>query len=261
MTTMSGESFDTEQAVADFLAAAEAGVHYPPQWFDRLSLEQAAVLQLAILDARVSRGEKQVGWKVGLTAKPIQQQFNVHEPVFGYLLESGLIRSGSMLAGSDLMGPGFENEICIQLGRDLAGPGVEPSDVAAAIATLYPAMELIETRGDLTAQLAVAIADNVQQRGFVIGDPVPFAGLDLRSVRVEVVLDGDAVAQGTGDAVLGDPLNSVAWLANRLADHGRKLAAGDYLMAGSLTRQFPLQSGSRAMARFEPLGRVELLIG
>lgn len=258
---MVSEPFDIARAVADFLAAAEAGVHYPPQWFDRLSLEQAGALQLAILDARVARGDVQVGWKVGLTAKAIQQQFNVHEPVFGYLLQRGLIRSGSTLPGSELMGPGFENEICIQLGRDLEGPGVEAQDVAAAIATLYPAMELIETRGDLTAQLAVAIADNVQQRGFVIGDAVPFDGLDLRTVTVEVSIDGEAVAQGSGDAVLGNPLNSVAWLANHLATHGRKLEAGQYLMAGSLTRQFPLHPGTHAVAQFESLGKVELRIG
>lgn len=257
---MQSTTFDIGQAVADFLAAARTGVPYPQQWFDRLTLQQAAALQLAILDARVAQGEVQVGWKVGLTAKAIQQQFNVHEPVFGYLLDSGLIRSGATLRAEELMGPGFENEICIQLGSDLQGPGIEPQDVAAAIETLYPAMELIETRGDLSAQLAVAIADNVQQRGFVLGDAVPYGGADLRQVRVQVTVDGERVAEGSGEAVLGNPLNSVAWLANRLADHGRRLEAGQYLMAGSLTRQFSLCAGVRAVALFEPLGKVELVI-
>ena len=96
-------------------------------------------------------------------------------------------------------------------------------------------MELVENRGDFTAQLAVAVADNVQQRAFVIGPEV---------------------AQATGDAVMGDPCASLAWLANKLAEYGRGLEAGQYVMSGSFTRQFPLRSGDAARTRFEGIGAV-----
>ena len=44
----------------------------------------------------------------------------------------------------------------------------------------------------------------------------------------------------SGDAVLGHPFNSVVWLAAKLAEFGERLRAGDYIMSGSFTRQFPL---------------------
>ncbi len=68
---------------------------------------------------RLAAGERQIGWKVGLTSKAIQQQFNVHEPVFGCILESR--PSGHVFAPADLISPGFENELCLRLGKDLSG--------------------------------------------------------------------------------------------------------------------------------------------
>jgi 2-keto-4-pentenoate hydratase len=126
------------------------GEYFPKAWFDRLSLDDAYGLQLALLQRS---GGRRVGWKVGLTARAIQQQFGVHEPVFGCLLADGRLDSGHVFRRDELIEPGFENELCIVMGRDLA-PDATREDVAAAIARVHPAFEIIETRGDLTRQLA-----------------------------------------------------------------------------------------------------------
>jgi 2-keto-4-pentenoate hydratase len=55
---------------------------------------------------------------------------------------------------------------------------------------------------------------------------------------------------------MGGPAASVAWLANRLADFGRKLDKGDRILTGSLTRQFPIARGDLCEARFDPFGSV-----
>ena len=73
-------------AAAEFEAARARGEYFPAAWFDRLSLDDAYRLQLALIDRR---GERRIGWKVGLTSRAIQQQFQVHEPVFGCLLADG----------------------------------------------------------------------------------------------------------------------------------------------------------------------------
>jgi hypothetical protein len=39
-------------------------------------------------DTEKFNGERQIGWKVVLTAKAIQEQFGFHEPVFGCVLET-----------------------------------------------------------------------------------------------------------------------------------------------------------------------------
>jgi 2-keto-4-pentenoate hydratase len=176
--------------------------------------------------------------------------------VFGCLLADGRLDSGHAFRADELIAPGFENELCIVIGKDLA-PGATRADVAAAVARVHPAFEIIETRGDLTRQLALAIADNAQQHSFVLGLPVEAASLpELDRVTVSVRIDGAEVAAADGSAVLGHPYNSIAWLAGKLAQFGERVKAGDYIMSGSFTRQFPLAAGTRIEAAFAGIGTV-----
>jgi 2-keto-4-pentenoate hydratase len=199
-----------------------------------------------------------IGWKVGLTAKAIQEQFKVHEPVFGCLLSEGRVASGHVFRYDALIKPGFENEICVVLGRDLDGAVRSLADVARAVDRCHPALEIIETRGDFTRQLALALADNAQQKFFVLGPPAALTpDLDLSAIGARVLVNGIEVGAGRGDAVLGHPLQSVAWLAGKLAAYGRGLTAGDHIMTGSFTRQFPITRGDRVRTEFERVGAVE----
>jgi 2-keto-4-pentenoate hydratase len=240
-------------AIGEFAAARARGEYFPTAWFDRLSLDDAYRIQRGLIE---HSGARQVGWKVGLTATAIQQQFGVHEPVFGRLLADGRLDSGHVFRRDELIEPGFENELCIVMAQDLA-PDATPADVAAAIARVHPAFEIIETRGDLTRQLALALADNAQQKGFVLGPPVEHAALPpLDKVTVTVRINGSEVAAADGSAVLGHPYHSVAWLAAKLAQFGERVRAGDYIMSGSFTRQFPLAAGDRIEAAFAGIGTV-----
>ena len=241
-------------ATEEFEAARARGAYFPNAWFDRLSLDDAYRIQLALIRRR--QGARRVGWKVGLTSRAIQQQFGVHEPVFGCLLADGRVDSGHVFRGGALIAPGFENELCIVMGRDLE-PGATHADVAASVARIHPAFEIIETRGDLTRQLALALADNAQQKAFVIGPAVERAALTaLDAVTVSVRINDREVATADGSAVLGHPYNSVTWLAAKLAQFGEAVRAGDYIMSGSFTRQFPLAPGDRIEAAFAGIGAV-----
>lgn len=249
---------DLEAVVASISASAERGVYYPPEWSGKLSLEDGYRVQLAILARRLRAGERQAGWKVGLTAPAIQQQFGVHEPVFGFLLESGARASGAVFAHAELIQPAFENELYLTIESTLHGPGITLEVARAAIAAAAPALEIVETRGDLTGELALALADNAQQKAFVSGPPTPppAEGFRLSEATVDVFVNGRSVDQGSGAAVLGDPAASIAWLANKLAEFGLSLEAGLWVMSGSFTRQHPLAAGDVVEARFEPFGAV-----
>jgi 2-keto-4-pentenoate hydratase len=243
-------------AAAEFAGAKTRGEHFPRAWHGRLGLDDA----YRILLARSARGGdgpgRRIGWKIGLTAAAIQQQFGVHEPVFGCLMAAGLFQSGHVFRHDELLAPGFENELCLVFDRDLA-PDAAPAAVAAAVARVHPAFEITETRGDLSAELALAIADNAQQKAFVLGPPVGRATLpDLAAVEVRVEVNGAVVATAKGGAVLGHPYNAVAWLAGKLAAFGERVRAGDHVMSGSFTRQFPLAAGDRIAARFAGIGAV-----
>ncbi|HVH78605.1 MAG TPA: hypothetical protein VM782_04390, partial [Stellaceae bacterium] len=194
------DQYELVAAIAEFETARARGEYFPLAWFDRLSLDDAYRIQLALIDRR---GERRLGWKVGLTAHAIQQQFQVHEPVFGCLLADGKLDTGHAFRADELIAPGFENELCIVMGADLA-PGATADAVAAAVARVHPAFEIIETRGDLTRQLALALADNAQQKAFVLGPPIgPDALPELSRVEARVQINGAEAATGRGDAVLG----------------------------------------------------------
>jgi 2-keto-4-pentenoate hydratase len=246
------------KVVEEFWTARGRGEYFPPAWADRLDLDDAYRIQLALVSRRCAENVSHVGWKVGLTARAIQEQFKVHEPVFGCLLSEGRVASGHVFRHDDLIAPGFENEICVVLGRDLVGAKLGIDDVARAVERCHPALEIIETRGDFTRQLALALADNAQQKFFVLGPPIRLTDdLDLSALGVRVLVNGMEVGRGLGDAVLGHPLRSVAWLAGKLAPYGRRLKAGDHIMTGSFTRQFPLARGDRVRTEFERVGAVE----
>jgi len=246
-------SFDAPAAIDAFWAARARQEWFPSAWNNKLSNDQAYAVLFGLMARRIAAGERQIGWKVGLTSKAIQQQFNVHEPVFGCILESQ--PSGYVFAPADLISPGFENELCLRLGKDLSG-SITPDDARAAIDVVYPSLEIIETRGNLTEQLALALADNAQQKTVILGSPV---GLPARPETIEarVVINGVTAATGTGDAVLGNPLNSVVWLAAKLAEFGRSLKAGEIIMSGSFTRQFPIRTGDTIKCDFSGVGTVE----
>jgi 2-keto-4-pentenoate hydratase len=245
-------------AIEDFWIARTRGEFFPQAYFDRLTLDDAYRIQLALIDRRVAAGERHIGWKVGLTAKVVQEQFGFHEPVFGCILETQ--PTGHVFGATELIHPGFETELCVRLGRGLEGE-VTLEQVRAAVDVIHPSFEIIETRGDLVKQIPVALADNAQQRSVVVGAPVPLApamALDLVTARVQ--LNGQEVATGLGSAVLGHPLNSITWLAGKLGQYGRRLRPGDIIMTGSFVRQFPLGPGDVAVAEFSGIGRVEVRI-
>jgi 2-keto-4-pentenoate hydratase len=250
-------STDIEQAVETFWASARRGVYAPPEWKGRLTREEAYAIQLGMLARHVRAGDRHAGWKVGLTAKAMQIQQGVHEPVFGFLLASGERASGTRFTSAELIRPGFENELCLTIGTTLQGPGITTARALAAISTMAPALEIIERRGDFAGDLNLALADNAQQKAFVTGAPVPVpAGFDLATVSVEVVVNGVPAERALGAEVLGTPAASVAWLANKLAEFGRALEAGMKVMSGSFTKQYTLEGGERVEARFVPAGTV-----
>ncbi len=250
---------DLQAVIEAFWQAAQRGVYYPSEWKGRLTTDRAYQVQLGILDRLVTRGERHAGWKVGLTARAMQEQWGIFEPVFGFLLESGNRPSGIVFRFDELIQPGFENELCLTVGQPLQGPGVTPGEARAAIVAVVPAFEIIERRGDFAADLNLALADNSQQKAFVTGlatSPVP-PGVDLAETSVEILVNGRSAEQARGSAErTGDQVATVAWLANKLAGFGRRIEPGQRIMSGSLTKQYPLARGDRIEARFEPFGTV-----
>jgi 2-keto-4-pentenoate hydratase len=108
-----------------------------------------------------------------------------------------------------LIKPGFETELCMRFAHPLQG-AVTPQQVMDALEGIHSSFEIIETRGDLTRHIALALADNAQQHSVILGPLMrPDASMRLDQVVARVMLNGNEIVVGTGEAVLGNPLNSL----------------------------------------------------
>lgn len=248
-----------DQIVDALWNAFRAGNYQPAEWLGKLSVEDAYPVQMGMLARKLADGEQQAGWKVGLTAPHMREMFRNPDPVFGHLLASARKDSGHRFTHASLRSPAVESELMITLGKDLSGPDATPEQARTAIASVAPALEIVELgRAEMRRDLGLAISDNVSQCAFVHGAPVaPGQGLDFGAVQAKVEIDGAVVADVLGKDVIDNQLQTLAWLANTLHRFGRSLRAGDRIMTGSFTKPLPIGAGSSVRTTFSGLGTVE----
>lgn len=250
----------TEQTAQALYESQQRGDVFPAAWIGKLDMNEAYRVQLAIMQLKLAKGERQAGWKVGLTADSMREMFGGKEPVFGYLLESGSFASGHRFQFGELRKPAVEHEILITLKTDLSGPNATIEQAKQAVGTIAPAFEIVEMRGaDMKADLPLAITDDVAQRAFVHGTPIPFSSsLDFGAVLAEVKVNGEVKAEALGRECIDNQLQTLAWLANSLHRHGRKLTAGQRIMTGSFTKPMPVAQGDRYETAFSGIGEVKV---
>jgi 2-keto-4-pentenoate hydratase len=106
------------------------------------------------------------------------------------------------------------------------------------------------------------IADFFFHAGLVLGGPVAdWRRLDLAAVTGTTLVDGVERLVGRGADVLGHPLDSLAWLANRLTALGRRLEPGQIVMTGSLPLPHWTAAGEKVEVRLSGLGAVSVTVG
>ena len=251
---------NTEKVVEALRESYRNGDYCPESWIGKLDLDAAYRAQLGLLGFKLEAGDRQAGWKVGLTADAMREMFGSSEPAFGYLLERGSMLSSGTLRLADMATPMVENEILITLARDLPGPGVTPDAARQAIQTIAPALEIVEMRGaDMRVDMPLAIADNLSQYAFVHGQPItPAPDFDFADVRAEVRVNGQLRETVRGGDAMDNQLHTVAWLANKLHRYDRTLLAGQKIMTGSFTKPIAVNAGDLIETRFGEVGVVSV---
>ncbi|MFC4069125.1 2-keto-4-pentenoate hydratase [Actinoplanes subglobosus] len=201
-----------------------------------------------------------VGHKVGLSSKAMQEMMGVDEPDYGHLLADMRLSEDEAVDASRFCYPRVEIEVAFLLGDDLPGEGCTEEDVLAATAAFAPSIELIDSRiADWRISLADTIADNASSAGFVVGaQRVPPDGVDPRGIAAVLRRGTETVASGRSDAVLGNPVTAVAWLARTVARFGVRLKAGHLILPGACARAVDARPGDAFVAEFSGLGDVRL---
>jgi 2-keto-4-pentenoate hydratase len=226
-----------------------------------IDVVDAYEIQLINIRQRVATGARVVGHKVGLSSAAMQQMMGVDEPDYGHLLDEMEVFEDTPVESAKYLYPRVEVEVGFILAEDLPGADCTEADVLAATAAFVPSIELIDTRiTDWKIALCDTIADNASSAGFVLGAArvSPADGVDIAGIDAVLTRNGEVVAKGRSDAVLGNPVTAVAWLARKVESFGVRLKAGDIVLPGSCTRAIDVRAGDEFVAEFAGLGSVRL---
>lgn len=243
------------------LIVAEARRHryFPHALRGRLTLADALRVQLAVRDRKMAGGDRQAGWKVGLTSQRARKRYGTDARPFGHIMAADVYASGAVpIAGAQ--NPGLEPELCFTIGATLRGPGVTPAKARAAVAGVSAAFELVEDRAQAIEDFPLNVADNLSQWGLVLGEtlsPLP-DGFALDDVRMECHCGPQLVAQAIGDGnQIDDHFLSLSILANTLTDYGEVLEAGMRVITGSFSNHH-VSVGESWRAAFYGVGAVSV---
>jgi 2-keto-4-pentenoate hydratase len=228
---------------------------------DRISgVSEAYAVQQASVEVWLKRGRRIAGQKIGLTSKAVQAQLGFDEPDFGVLFADMILEDGAEIPRGSVLQPRVEGELAFVLKSDLRGERLSVEDVINATDYISPAIEICGSRiAGWDIRVTDTISDNASSGLVVLGNARIRPVLDeLPRIPMALRRGADAVADGRGEACLGNPAIAVAWLGATLTRFGGGFRAGDVVMSGALARMIPAEPGNGFVADFGDLGSVRL---
>lgn len=224
-----------------------------------LTALNAYEIQGHLVDLLMGEEDQIVGYKLGLTSKPMQELLGVDEPDYGPVLSSMVFDDGVTVDLDEYIQPKVEAEIALMLAESLQGPGVTAAQVSDSLSGAVAAIEMVDSRiENWKIKLPDTIADLASSAAAVLSSRVVPVDFDVRLCGMVISRNGETVATGAGAAALGDPLVAVAWLANTLAPFGVVLEPGHFVMTGALHAAFEVEPGDYIQAHFDRLGGVSM---
>ena len=186
---------------------------------------------------RQDDGEKQVGWKMGLTSEAKRKQMNLDSPLYGFLSDKMQISNNGTfdLAGS--IHPKIEPEIAFLINQDLSG-AITREQVLNACGGVAAALEILDSRYEEFRYFSMedVIADNSSSSFFAIGAwEKDFKKIDLLNLKMQMSIGGQVAQSGVSKDISGDPVVSVIQLCQLLAERKQILKAGSIVLAGAAT--------------------------
>ena len=229
------------------------------QTFPNITIEDSYAISADVAQRKIKAGAKLIGHKVGLTSKAMQRSSMIDEPDYGYILDDQMIGDGAKVLHSNFCKPRVEVELAFIMGKRLEGPGVGLADVLRATEYVIPAIEIVDARLADPRKIVDTVADNGAAAGIALGGrPVGPMDVDLRWVGGIMYKNSEIEETGLAAGVLGHPALGVAWLANKLGQHGVTLEPGNLVLAGSFTRVVHDKKGDTLHADFGALGGIAL---
>jgi 2-oxo-3-hexenedioate decarboxylase len=232
-----------------------------------LSIPDAYLIQAAGIARRFSRGEKQLGLKMGLTSEAKRKQMNLDSPCYGVLTDRMRVEEGSTFSLRGKIHPKIEPEIAFLIKKEIRGiPSYE--EALDACSGVCAAMEILDSRyvGFKYFSLPDVVADNSSSSYFVMGrtvlDPRAANWAELEMVMEATRKSGEKEThRALSNAISGDPVKSIIEQCELLNAQGLSLAAGSIVLAGAATQAVQLEEGMQIKLTIDKLGSMSLRVG
>lgn len=238
-------------------------------------LASAEAIQASISIARLARGERPVGYKIGFTNRSIWPLYGVYHPIWAPVWNATLIRAAAgtptaatgadalpvggaiplpvALAAARFVEPRIEPEIVVGLRE---APAAEtPEAVLAAADWIAHGLEIVQSPfPGWRFSAAEAVAAQALHGALVLGPAHPVSVLGapaaqalarLGELEVELLCDGRLVERGRGANALDGPMHAIAHLSRELRRRGRSIEPGSLISTGTLTDAQPVRPGQR----------------
>lgn len=252
----------------DELAASILGAEKTKKWVEAVSsratnatVDDAYRIAMSVASLKQAEGRTIKGHKIGLTSKAMRDLVGSDEPDYGFLFDDWFVQEASVVDRSQMNQPLVEVELAFVMGKPLCGPHVHAADVIRATEFVLPALEIVDSRfAKLGPNVLVDSVSDAASCGCVVlgGNPALLADVDLRRMSASLSVNGEIRETGSAAAVMGNPINAVAWLANKMHDFDISMKEGDVILSGSFIKAVPFDAGDTIHAMFDTLGEVTL---
>src|SRR5437899_5340938 len=211
---------------------ARAVVGWWPSQFATDDERLAYKIQDAFLKKQVVKQGPLVGYKIALTSPQILAQTGLKGPAYGPIRKKRVFEHKASVRADRWARLGVELEIILTVNADVPKPKDTPYDkdsIAAYVGEARAGFELIEDRGADYSRLSVPwlVMDVGWNGGSLLAKANKnWRNLDLANLKGSIAFDGKEMRSGHSGDVLGHVYNSLAWLANKLGEHGKTLKKG-----------------------------------
>ena len=223
------------------------------------NVEEAYKIQKKVI---ASFGFNQLGWKVGCTTEMAQKFSGMTEPFSGVMFSETTFSSPELELSVYVNKPIIEPELCFEISEDLVDINTpyDEKNIISYIKSICPVIEIVDARygkgWDIKA--LETISDNGVHCCLIKGNELTdWQSYDRLDSEMKLYVEGDFICGGKGRNVLGDPLRSVAWLANSLLKRDQHIKAGEIITTGN-TCDKPIfaEKNKTILAYFNGLGEV-----
>jgi len=247
---------ETRQIAQEVLAAFDA--HRSISTFSSrdpaFDLTQSYAVTTALRDLRHSRGEQQVGRKIGFTNRQMWSEYGVYAPIWGDMYAHTVrpVEKDESVSIGHLVEPRIEPELAFRL-QAAPSPDMNDRELLACIGAMAHGFEIVQSIFPAWRFTAPdCIAGGGLHGLFLMGPEHTLdSGTDwprmLETFAVELRRGSEVVDKGAAANVLGGPLHALRHLVELLAADPEQppLRAGEIITTGTLTRAFPIEAGQQ----------------